>query len=386
MVAIGPGSGNFPLPCGVGRGRMASPQANRSSRPRSADPASTAPLERCDSLARTLYEYHPRIGFRFVPGLKARIEHEGGGYLLRTNESGFRCDHPFAVHRTPGTFRVLLFGDSYTAGDGVSNRDRFGDQLERLVPGTQVYNFGLSNTGTDQQYLIWREWAAALEYDLVVITVLVENIRRNVARFRPALDAEGRSLWMAKPYFTLAADGGLELGGVPVRKEPLEAEQLSAEDRQHIDRGGRLAWGHRLVNRLVPGWKRWLQSRSQLQPLPAYDRPDDPAWLLMKAILRQWISEVSSPVWIVPWPLYHYVEELASPRGYQARFAELAAELPRAELVDPLPELARPPLAERRAYRFATDPHPTPVAHRVVAQLLAQRLAPLVRRASEGPR
>ena len=44
---------------------------------------------------RQIYEYHPVIGFRFIPGLKARIPHEGGGYLVRANATGFRYDHEF---------------------------------------------------------------------------------------------------------------------------------------------------------------------------------------------------------------------------------------------------------------------------------------------------
>ena len=41
---------------------------------------------------RQLFEYHPAFGFRFIPNLKARVEHEAGGYLVRSNKSGFRCE------------------------------------------------------------------------------------------------------------------------------------------------------------------------------------------------------------------------------------------------------------------------------------------------------
>ena len=100
-------------------------------------------------------------------------------------------------------FRVLLFGDSYTAGMGVSDAARYGDVLERLLPGVEVYNFGLPGSGTDQQYLIHREYAARYEHDLVVIGAMVENIRRVASRYRPYATLEGESLILAKPYFTL---------------------------------------------------------------------------------------------------------------------------------------------------------------------------------------
>ena len=79
---------------------------------------------------RQLYEYHPIIGFRFVPGLKARVSHEGGGYLVRTNETGFRSNYEFASERNGAARRILLFGDSFTAGEGVSNGQRYSDFLE----------------------------------------------------------------------------------------------------------------------------------------------------------------------------------------------------------------------------------------------------------------
>ena len=134
---------------------------------------------------RQLFEYHPTFAYRFIPSLKARVDHEGGGYLIRTNEQGFRCRHDFRVEKPANGYRVLLFGDSYTAGDGVSNKDRFGDLLETMIDGLEVYNFGLSGSGTDQHHLIYRDLGASYEHNLVIIAVLVENIRRVIARMRP---------------------------------------------------------------------------------------------------------------------------------------------------------------------------------------------------------
>src|SRR5262249_38326645 len=78
----------------------------------------------------TLFEYDPDIGFRFVPNLKTRVASPDGGYLVRTNGQGFRNDREF--ERDDATPRVLVFGDSFTAGDGVSNGSRYSDMLEPL--------------------------------------------------------------------------------------------------------------------------------------------------------------------------------------------------------------------------------------------------------------
>src|SRR5262245_32188993 len=94
------------------------------------------------------FRYDPDVGFTFLPNLKIRVPHETGGYLVRTNSLGFR-DHRNPTVSTNGQRRVFIFGDSFTAGDGVSNGKRFSDELERFLPGVEFYNFGLPGTGTD---------------------------------------------------------------------------------------------------------------------------------------------------------------------------------------------------------------------------------------------
>jgi lysophospholipase L1-like esterase len=294
---------------------------------------------------------------------------------VRANAAGFRSEHEFTPARPPGTYRVLLFGDSFTAGDGVSNRDRYGDLLERQLPGVQVFNFGLPGSGTDQQYLAWREMAGEIEHDLLVLAVQVENIRRVAARMR-IFEAEGREVVLAKPYFTLSDDGALSLHGVPVPREPLRPDQVAPEDWAHLDRGGDHALMRKVVNKL--GVKDVVQTLTRYQPLPAYDRADHPDWRLMRAILARWVAEAPVPVLLVPVPLYQYVEETSSPEGYQQRFRELAADTG-ALLHDPLPDFHRLPKAERRQLRFGRDIHPTAAWHRVMADSLAPRLEALMR-------
>src|SRR5262245_50551902 len=68
------------------------------------------------------FRYDSDIGFTFVPNLQVRVPHESGGYLVRTDALGFRD------HRTPAIdarVRVFVFGDSFTAGDGVSHGKQF---------------------------------------------------------------------------------------------------------------------------------------------------------------------------------------------------------------------------------------------------------------------
>ncbi len=338
-------------------------------------------------MSRSLFQYHPVLGYHFIPGLKARVDHKGQhAYLLRVNQQGFRCDHEFTAAKDRGVYRVLLFGDSFTAGDGVSNGQRYGDLLEQLVPGIEVYNFGISGTGTDQQYLAYREMGSSLEHDLVVIAVQVENINRAAARYRAYADDSGQLMVYPKPYFELTDGGGLTLRHVPVPKDAIRPEQLPREDEPYVDWGGRNephAWLRKAVRRLGPKAKDFALRLARYQPLKAYDRPDHPKWKLLKAILLNWIGEARQSVVLFTIPLYHYVEGMASPGSYQARFAELREEA--GVLVhDALADFWEYPAGERRAFRFTLDPHPTRMGHRVLAESLARAVRPLVEK-QEAP-
>jgi hypothetical protein len=84
---------------------------------------------------------------------------------------------------------------------------------------------------------------------------------------------------------------------------------------------------------------------------------------------------------VVPIPHYRHVEGNAPAASYQARFSELV-ELPRLLVHDPLPDLSRYPLEERRAFRFQTDPHLTRTGHEAMANSLAPTVRSLMREGS----
>jgi hypothetical protein len=274
-----------------------------------------------------------------------------------------------------------LFGDSYSAGDGVSNKHRYGDVLEKLLPDLVVDNFALSGSGTDQQYLIFREYAPKLEHDAVLIAVLVENIRRVAVRYRQYASTDGAQLVLAKPYFTLSEGGELELHHVPVPEGPIPSEAVAEDD---IDRGGRFGWLRSAVGRMGPTVKEIAQRVSRYQPLPHYDSADNPDWRLMRAILMMWIGEATKPVLLCPIPLYQYIEESADADPYRARFRELAHDTG-ARLHDPLDDFRAFSAAERREFRFKIDCHLTPRAHRVLAESLAPSLRALMNQATTRP-
>jgi len=334
-------------------------------------------------MSRQCLEYHPVTAYRFVPGVRARIPHECGGYLVRTNAQGFRSDRDFEAARHGATRRVIFFGDSFTAGDGVSNGKRYTDVIETLLPGTETYNYGLPGSGTDQHYLAWREFARDVEHDVLVIAVFVENVRRNLARYRRFQDDEGKIVVFAKPYFTIDPRGGLSLQQVPPEPRPLQEESLPAAELEGVDRGGRFPRLRALVQRL--GLQQAVQRLTRYQPVVDYDSRSSAGWRLMRGILTRWIQEHGVPARIVlmPIPLEQHVEGTASSRGYLARFTEFCGEFG-CTLHDPLPDLLRYPPDERRALRYRTDIHLTPAGHAALARSLAPTLAAVLARTAGG--
>lgn len=331
-------------------------------------------------MQRSLFEYHPVVGYRFIPGLKTRVPHEGGGYLVQTNQSGFRCHHEFAREKPSGTKRILLFGDSHTAGDGVSNGKRFGDLLETLLQGSvQVFNFGLPGTGTDQQFLAYREFAAGIEHELLLLIVQVENIQRVAAHYRYYSDDQGKRVLYAKPYFELEA-GKLTLHHVPPPPAPIDPDKLHKGKGGTVDRVARYPFLSRIVRSLTrrqwatrllisSGAKDMIQSAMGYQPVPHYSSPRNSAWLLMSEVVREWIRGHAGPALLVPLPFYHYVSGLSDARPYQARFRELAGDLGCAYL-DPLPELQTQTKESIRRMYFENDGHLTVEGHAAVAAVL----------------
>ena len=135
---------------------------------------------------RMLIQYDAEVGHRFVPNLRARIPGEDGGYLLVTNALGFRSDTEFDRARSAHA-RILMFGDSYTAGDNVANADRYSDRLAALC-GCEVQNYGVPGTGTDQHLLIHRAYAKDVEADLAMICVQIDSFHRIQVTHRPIID------------------------------------------------------------------------------------------------------------------------------------------------------------------------------------------------------
>lgn len=320
-------------------------------------------------MSRFLFEYHPTIGYHFVPGIKTRMRHEGGGYLVKCNAQGFRSARDVTAEKPKDKFRVVVFGDSLTAGDGVSNKFRYSDVLESRFADVEVLNFGLPGSGTDQQYLAWQAFCRDIEYDLLITSVFVENVERILAKQRKTISAtDGKVLERPKPYFELVGDQ-VELRGTPVPKQATETQ----EDWQAPQEG--LRGAVRQVYKRFPAIGRAVRRIRNDRYPQDYEDPGSPGWRLMKGILTSWIKEAGHDTLVCPLPTYEHVDKVFAADNILARFRELEG-LPRTEVVDVLPAFWRLSPTERRSTYFENDGHPTRRGH----QLIADALEPAIRR------
>jgi lysophospholipase L1-like esterase len=138
--------------------------------------------------------------------------------LYHTNSEGLRGRREYAELPPAGAARVLAFGDSFTFGDEVGDDDTWPARLEALRGDVEALNFGVSGSGTDQQLLRFRREGRGRGADLVCLGLLLENIGRNVNRYRP-LWYPGAGSPACKPRFALDESGALELVPLPYADE-----------------------------------------------------------------------------------------------------------------------------------------------------------------------
>ena len=147
----------------------------------------------------TAYEFH---------GITAHtLPRPGGGrYHININSQAIRADRDYPTGKPAGVRRIIVLGDSMTAGQFLSNADRFSELLERRDPSIEVINLALEGSGTDQQVLLYEHVGLQFEHDLVVLLPFLQNTRRNMVEARDAFDPRsGRMILRPKPRFEFAA-------------------------------------------------------------------------------------------------------------------------------------------------------------------------------------
>ena len=170
---------------------------------------------------QSAYVYDEMLGWTIRPNITDEVTWQEEPFT--TNSVGLRSRREYSQRPPPDTLRIALFGDSFTAGDEVSDDETWGHQLEmRLNQAgirTEVLNFGVNGYGMDQAFLRWQKVGRDYAPDMVIFGFHPEDLNRNVNIFTVLYYNRGA---FSKPRFILTAGGGLELLNSP----PIPPEQI----------------------------------------------------------------------------------------------------------------------------------------------------------------
>lgn len=144
---------------------------------------------------RQIVAYDPEFGWRYLPRLSVKM----GDAAFETNSLGIR-DREHAAGPAPGTFRVLVMGDSYVAAVGVPEEKTFVRKAEGGLNAVaaaakarpvEVLVGAVSAWSTDQQLLFWRSIGRHWRPDVTLLLVSPNDIRESYAKKIFALDKAG---------------------------------------------------------------------------------------------------------------------------------------------------------------------------------------------------
>ncbi len=237
---------------------------------------------------------HPTRGWVLEPNASSFQRTRDYGVLVETNALGLR-DRPHAVEKAPGTYRIVVLGDSFMEAYQVPLEHSLPYRLEaRLAArGVEVLNLGVGGYGTAQELLALTEDGLRYRPDLVVLGFFLANdLQNNSYAIEAALfGAEARTTF-SRPY---------------ARARSLDGE---------------LEWTPPDRARMAPHVERWhSRKRSSLDTLRRTLQPAMVANLLERATGRLW-SRFSSddrydPELILGWPFLREVDDPATARLWE---------------------------------------------------------------------
>ncbi len=152
----------------------------------------------------------PATGWTYRPNSKR----QDGTFTV--NGAGLRALREYTMKPAADTLRIALFGDSFVAGDEVTDEEVWGSRLAQLLNqsgnSAEVINFGVGGFGMGQAFLRWQSLGKGYAPDIVIFVFQAENLDRNVNIFR-LLYTQGGVVY-SKPRFILE-EGKLALINSP---------------------------------------------------------------------------------------------------------------------------------------------------------------------------
>lgn len=167
------------------------------------------------------YEPHPQFGYRMQPQAEFLFASPYHGYSakVRTNSRGLRDDQVI-VPKPAGVLRILLLGDSMTAGLEVRKEETFEavcEQRLRVHGPVEVVNAGVRGYNLDNILLFFENEGASYAPD-VVVYLFVENDLKSAAELSPNTLDRSRGFTLSGIAGRLAAYSHLTLRFIYLRQ------------------------------------------------------------------------------------------------------------------------------------------------------------------------
>jgi len=137
---------------------------------------------------------NPSMSHEHIPGASAHLM----GVDVRINSQGLRGKE-YPVTKPPGTFRILVLGDSMTFGWGVPEEDTYPARLEASLNQShtaarckrfEVLNSGVGNYNSVQEITYFKELGKDWHPDLVILSFFINDaeptpkpIRQSIANY-----------------------------------------------------------------------------------------------------------------------------------------------------------------------------------------------------------
>jgi lysophospholipase L1-like esterase len=331
-------------------------------------------LGTCELIARAvlpappLDTREPRIAYRYDPEIRYVLSPSQQGWIddgwLTINSLGFRGPE-IATPKPPGTFRIVVIGDSVTMGWGVGDGETYPAQLESLLrarfPGRrlEVANLGVGGYDTRQEVTLLERNVERLQPDVVLVGFYSNDVPDSLDDKQAAAPSGTR----------IAAKNPREGQLLQMNRPPTGWSRLLRKSRVAYTLG-------RLYNRLA-GRGEWGMSRfsMELDILQGRESADlDRAWRKVDEQLRH-LRTMSAAngfsVGIVVLPCKEQVLGQYPSARYQTRIRSLAEPL-EFFVIDPLPSLtARKSQTEALFIPYDRN-HPSAIGHRIIAEAIFQ--------------
>lgn len=188
---------------------------------------------------------HPVLGWVLEAGASYHNHLPEATVQVTYNDAGWR-DVAHSFEKPPGTFRILVLGDSYMEAYSVELEEAFHRQLQRVAQDhnkqVEVINLGVGGFGTLQQYLVFEEVGKRYDPDLVLLGFYLGNdVTNNSLTLEQQASADSLKI-TSRPFLDPADSTGWTTTQVDF--EGAQQRYTEAKARQNV-------WLRRLARRSV---------------------------------------------------------------------------------------------------------------------------------------